>query len=62
MLPIGIALLLAVEYLRVKRCLPFNDRITQFLEGFVDSKDSGELILSHIYLVTGVGFGWMLST
>lgn len=44
---------LVIELLRVFRIWPVGEQIHKVLAPFVDSRDEGELILTHIYLLLG---------
>ncbi|KAJ3394331.1 hypothetical protein HDU92_007023 [Lobulomyces angularis] len=45
--------MIMLEYIRYFRVWPIGDYLQKFLILFVDSKDSGPAILSHIYLIIG---------
>merc|ERR1711909_247735 len=50
-------LMLAVEAVRCSKVFPpASDILTQSLQPFLDSKDSGSLILTNIYLLVGVSW------
>ncbi|KAI0291918.1 hypothetical protein B0F90DRAFT_1812063 [Multifurca ochricompacta] len=47
------ALFVFVEYVRYFALYPFGAAVHVFMNEFLDSKDSGTVILSHFYLLTG---------
>ncbi|XP_054030339.1 dolichol kinase [Dryobates pubescens] len=49
-----LALLLLLEYVRYFRIKPFGQALRQLLSLFLDERDSGPLILTHIYLLLGM--------
>ena len=49
----GVAGMIYAESLRLSLVPPFGARIHGFLSSFIDERDSGFIILSHIYLLLG---------
>jgi dolichol kinase len=45
-----------VETIRVIKLKPFANAIDSFMKEYVDSRDQGKLILTHIYLLSGCAF------
>jgi dolichol kinase len=54
-LSFGVALagLIFVEYLRLGKIAPLGEKIDTFMRSFIDERDSGSLILTHLYLLVG---------
>ncbi|KAF9427320.1 hypothetical protein BGZ94_005126 [Podila epigama] len=50
---VGLAALIFLEYIRYFAVVPFGKEIHLFLVGFLDDRDSGPIILSHLYLLMG---------
>lgn len=50
---VAVAAFLFIEYIRLYRIGPFGETIHSALEVFLDEKDSGPLILTHLYLLLG---------
>ncbi|KAG8468723.1 hypothetical protein KFE25_013806 [Diacronema lutheri] len=50
---VAIALLLALEYVRVARAPPLARPLSAFLRRYTDARDAGPLITTHIYLLLG---------
>ncbi|KAI8611966.1 hypothetical protein BC830DRAFT_1138899 [Chytriomyces sp. MP71] len=50
---VAFSVLILTEYIRVFRVWPIGHHVHAFLRGFLDSKDQGIVILSHIYLLVG---------
>ena len=46
-------LFLTIEYLRMNALQPFASHITAFVSQYLDSRDEGPLILTHLYLLVG---------
>ena len=42
------------QYIRLFRICPFGSYVHSALEVFLDDKDSGALILTHVYLLLGL--------
>ncbi|NXG48419.1 DOLK kinase, partial [Psilopogon haemacephalus] len=56
-----LALLIFLEYVRYFRIKPFGQTLRQLLSVFLDERDSGPLILTHIYLLLGMSLPvWLL--
>lgn len=49
-----LAVLILLEYVRYFRIKPFGQMLRQLLSLFLDERDSGPLILTHIYLLLGM--------
>uniref|UniRef100_A0ACB8F0H9 Uncharacterized protein n=1 Tax=Sphaerodactylus townsendi TaxID=933632 RepID=A0ACB8F0H9_9SAUR len=49
-----LAVLILLEYIRYFRIKPFGQMLRNLLSLFLDERDSGPLILSHIYLLLGM--------
>ena len=54
-LAIAIVLFALLELIRCFRLPPLAEHLDAFLSTFIDSRDSGTLILTHIYLLLGCG-------
>ena len=54
-LAIAIVLFALLELIRCFRLPPLAEHLDAFLSTFIDSRDSGTLILTHIYLLFGCG-------
>ena len=54
----GVAMvgLIICEYLRIFKIYPFGEVLDRYLLPFVDERDSGKVILTHIYLLFGFAF------
>jgi len=54
-LSFGVALagLIFVEYLRLGKIAPLGEKIDSFMRTFIDERDAGSLILTHLYLLVG---------
>ncbi|KAF9108077.1 hypothetical protein BGX27_008489 [Mortierella sp. AM989] len=50
---VGLAALIFLEYIRYFAVVPFGKEIHLFLVGFLDARDGGPIILSHLYLLVG---------
>ncbi|RKP08048.1 hypothetical protein THASP1DRAFT_16191 [Thamnocephalis sphaerospora] len=50
---VAVCAFIIVEYLRSLRVPPFGDTLHAFLTRFLDHRDAGPVILSHIYLLLG---------
>lgn len=50
---VAMSLFILLEYLRYCAVFPFGASLHVFLSQFLDSKDSGLVILSHVYLLIG---------
>ncbi|KAF9309475.1 hypothetical protein BG003_009709 [Podila horticola] len=50
---VGLAALIFLEYIRYFAVVPFGKEIHLFLVGFLDERDGGPIILSHLYLLMG---------
>ncbi|KAF9148940.1 hypothetical protein BG015_009294 [Linnemannia schmuckeri] len=50
---VGLASLIFLEYIRYFAVVPFGKEIHLFLVGFLDGRDGGPIILSHLYLLMG---------
>ncbi|KAG0050732.1 hypothetical protein BGZ83_004479 [Gryganskiella cystojenkinii] len=50
---VGLAALIFLEYVRYFAVVPFGKEIHLFLVGFLDGRDGGPIILSHLYLLMG---------
>ncbi|KAG0098264.1 hypothetical protein BGZ93_000636 [Podila epicladia] len=50
---VGLATLIFLEYIRYFAVVPFGKEIHLFLVGFLDERDGGPIILSHLYLLMG---------
>ncbi|KAI7823822.1 hypothetical protein BC939DRAFT_156071 [Gamsiella multidivaricata] len=50
---VGLATLIFLEYIRYFAIVPFGKEIHLFLVGFLDARDGGPIILSHLYLLMG---------
>lgn len=50
---VGLAALIFFEYIRYFAVVPFGKEIHLFLVGFLDERDGGPIILSHLYLLMG---------
>ncbi|KAF8983940.1 hypothetical protein BGZ46_009177 [Entomortierella lignicola] len=50
---VGLAALIFLEYIRYFAVVPFGKEIHLFLVGFLDARDGGPIILSHLYLLIG---------
>lgn len=50
---VAVAAFIFTEYIRLYRIGPFGESIHSALEVFLDEKDSGPLILTHVYLLLG---------
>ncbi|KAF9432398.1 hypothetical protein BGZ76_010851 [Entomortierella beljakovae] len=50
---VGLAALIFLEYIRYFAVMPFGKEIHLFLIGFLDARDGGPIILSHLYLLVG---------
>lgn len=50
---VAVAAFIFIEYIRLYRIGPFGESIHSALEVFLDEKDSGPLILTHVYLLLG---------
>ena len=50
------------EYLRIFRICPFGETLNKYMTSFVDERDKGYIILTHIYLLLGFSVPvWMFS-
>ncbi|KAI4816736.1 hypothetical protein KUCAC02_009049 [Chaenocephalus aceratus] len=49
-----LAVFLFLEYVRYFRIMPFGQLLRQLLTLFLDERDSGPLILTHVYLLIGM--------
>jgi len=57
---VAFAALIYLEYLRYFAVYPLGKHLHMFLSEFLDSRDSGPCILSHIYLLVGcAGCIWL---
>jgi len=57
---IAIGLFLLVEYMRLGSVPPFGKAIDAFMRSFTDKRDSGDIILTHTYLLLGCAMPlWM---
>ncbi|WFD33931.1 dolichol kinase [Malassezia cuniculi] len=54
---VGFSVFLLLEFLRYYAVYPVGAGLHFFLSQFLDSKDSGLLILSHVYLLSGCAVG-----
>ena len=52
-LSVGFALLVGLEYVRYGCFWPFGSNLDHYMKLFVDDRDEGPLILTHIYLLLG---------
>ena len=54
----GVALvgLVICEYIRIFKIYPFGEVLDRYLLPFLDERDSGKVILTHIYLLFGFAF------
>ncbi|KAJ7385455.1 hypothetical protein OS493_016539 [Desmophyllum pertusum] len=50
---VAVAAFIFIEYIRLYRIGPFGESIHSALQVFLDEKDSGPLILTHVYLLLG---------
>ena len=50
---VALGLFIYLEYLRYFAIWPYGKSIHMFLSEFIDSRDLGPVILSHIYLLLG---------
>ncbi|KXJ11908.1 Dolichol kinase [Exaiptasia diaphana] len=50
---VALAAFIFIEYVRLGRIEPFGDLIHHSLQVFLDEKDSGNVILTHVYLLFG---------
>ncbi|KAG0037037.1 hypothetical protein BGZ82_003249, partial [Podila clonocystis] len=50
---VGLAALIFLEYIRYFAVVPVGKEIHLFLVGFLDERDGGPIILSHLYLLMG---------
>jgi len=50
---VALAGLIFLEYIRYFAVVPFGKEIHLFLVGFLDARDGGPIILSHLYLLVG---------
>ncbi|KAJ3405034.1 hypothetical protein HDU80_001988 [Chytriomyces hyalinus] len=50
---VALAVLILAEYIRIFKIWPVGEQVGVFLQNFLDSKDQGVAILSHIYLLVG---------
>ncbi|KAF8932389.1 hypothetical protein EDD21DRAFT_340309 [Dissophora ornata] len=50
---VGLASLIFLEYIRYFAVVPYGKEIHLFLVGFLDARDGGPIILSHLYLLMG---------
>ncbi|KAJ3294230.1 hypothetical protein HDU79_011297 [Rhizoclosmatium sp. JEL0117] len=50
---VALSALILVEYIRVFNVWPIGKDVAGFLRGFLDKKDRGVFILSHLYLLIG---------
>eukprot|EP01135_Chromosphaera_perkinsii_P008022 Nk52_evm94s1073 gene=Nk52_evmTU94s1073 len=53
-LGIALALFLLSEYVRIFDIYPFSDSIATYVDKFIDEKDQGPIVLTHIYLLLAV--------
>lgn len=53
---VAISALIMIEYIRYFRLWPVGDQIQGFLTQFLDKRDAGTAILSHLYLLLGCAF------
>ncbi|XP_058015190.1 dolichol kinase [Ahaetulla prasina] len=53
---ICLAIFILLEYVRYFTIKPFGQTLRQLLSLFLDERDSGPLILTHIYLLLGMSF------
>jgi dolichol kinase len=57
---VAFAALIYLEYLRYFAVFPLGKQLHMFLSEFLDSRDSGPVILSHMYLLIGcAGCIWL---
>jgi len=49
----AIAIFIIVECLRYTRIPPFGDAIHTFMQHYLDSRDTGPVVLTHMYLLMG---------
>jgi dolichol kinase len=50
---VALAAFIYLEYLRFFAVWPYGKNIHMFLTEFIDSRDLGPVILSHVYLLLG---------
>ena len=50
---VAIVILLICEYLRIFKIYPFGEILDRYMLSFVDERDCGKVILTHIYLLFG---------
>ncbi|RKP04034.1 hypothetical protein CXG81DRAFT_8771 [Caulochytrium protostelioides] len=50
---VALSALLCIEYVRFFRLWPFGPAIERFTSQFLDSKDTGPFLTSHLYLLVG---------
>ncbi|KAJ5072158.1 dolichol kinase [Anaeramoeba ignava] len=60
-LAVSVNVLFVIEAVRMKKEVWLSESINIFMQKFTDQRDSGDLILTHIYLVFGSSFSvWMV--
>lgn len=58
----SVIVMVIFEYLRIFRIYPFGETLNKYMTSFVDGRDSGYVILTHIYLLLGFSVPvWMFS-
>ena len=57
----AIFVFLFVESLRITKFPIISNIISNYVSGFIDERDSGELVLTHLYLLLGLGLPILLS-
>mmetsp|Transcript_31615 Transcript_31615/g.51013 ORF Transcript_31615/g.51013 Transcript_31615/m.51013 type:complete len:562 (+) Transcript_31615:107-1792(+) len=58
---VAVSGLLLLEYIRLARVQPLGPIIDSFMKSFIDHRDSGPLILTHLYLLLGCAIPVWLS-
>ena len=50
---VALVIMIVAEYVRIFRIIPFGDLLHRYLMTFVDERDQGCIIVTHIYLLLG---------
>ena len=50
---VALSIFLLLEYIRLARLPPFGSALHQFMQTYLDARDSGLVILTHTYLLVG---------
>ncbi|KNC87295.1 hypothetical protein SARC_00576 [Sphaeroforma arctica JP610] len=60
---VAVSAFVLLEYLRIARVWPLGEDLQDFLTKFTDERDSGPVILTHLYLLVGIALPlWLTSS